>query len=270
MLKLDCYMVTDVGNIRKNNEDNFYLNGSFRTNTAKKEYHASKADLSEGIFAVCDGMGGEEYGELASLLAVETIKEHQDKERNFSVGKFVEDANHRICQMIQENKGIRSGTTFVVIDISKKNAVCYNIGDSRGYLFRNGRLTQLSEDHTMTNRLIKTGILTAEQAKTHRQRHVLTQHLGIFEDELVIEAHTSESISILPEDCFLLCSDGLTDMLTDPEIEDILSMGLSPEESAEKLRQTALAKGGKDNLTVGIIKAVEKKESLFRKLWRKA
>ena len=261
-------MTTDVGKKRENNEDNFYLNGTYKRVPDELRYEKSDLIYKRGIFAVCDGMGGEEYGEKASLFAVETLKEYQEKEFSFYIQEYIENANQKICDFMEENNGVRSGTTLALLYIENHHAVSYNVGDSRVYLFRNGTLTQLSEDHTGAARMIKMGVLTKEQAKKHRDRNLLTQYLGIFPEELIIQAHKSEVIELLPNDIFLLCSDGLTDMLEDDEIATILEKEKSVAEYAIALKEAALANGGKDNVTVGIIKNMEKPKGILEKFFQ--
>ncbi len=269
MLKFESLFITDLGKVRKNNEDNFYLNGAYKRVPEDLTYEKTDLLYKEGVFAVCDGMGGEEHGERASLFAVETLKEFKEKNIDDVIGEYIDKANKKICDLINENNGTRSGTTLALLHIKNDLAITYNIGDSRIYLYRNGKLTQLSEDHTRINQMVKMGVITKEQASTHKDRHILTQHLGIFPDELIIQAYKSELISIKNDDIFLLCSDGLTDMLSDAEIENILKNSSSNKNCHKILKDAALAKGGKDNVTIGIVKVIGKKQGLFTKLWRK-
>lgn len=178
-------------------------------------------------------------------------------------------ANKKICSLISENNGTRSGSTFVLVYIKDGYANCYNIGDSRIYLIRNKNIQQISEDHTRCMQMIKMGVLTKEEAIKHRDRHVLTQHLGIFPEELIIQAYKSETIKIQNNDIFLLCSDGLTDMLSDDEIVRVFNADMPAKTYTDLLISAAIEKGGRDNVTVGIIKNIEKKESFLKRIWRK-
>lgn len=267
MLKYDCCMITDVGRVRTNNEDNFYFNGNYKRAVEQHKYEKQDLIYKGGVFAVCDGMGGEEFGEKASLYAVETLNKYKDDNFSQYISRYIEEANDKICSMIELNNGMRSGTTLALVDITDGKAISCNIGDSRVYLYRKGKLMQLSEDHTRTAQMVKAGILTEEQAATHRDRHVLTQHLGIFTHELCIEPYIAETVDIMVDDIFLLCSDGLTDMLTDMEIEQILSLKHPASQLAGLLVSSALEKGGKDNVTVGVIKTVGRKNNLFKKIF---
>lgn len=269
MLKFDCCFTTDVGKIRKNNEDNFYLNGNYKMVPEDLTYTKKDLVYRGGIFAVCDGMGGEEYGEKASLFAVETLKEFKEKDINKNIDKYVNVANGKICDLISENNGIRSGTTLALVYIKDGYVNCYNIGDSRVYLIRKKKIQQISEDHTRCMQMIKMGVLTKEQAMNHRDRHVLTQHMGIFPDELIIQAYKATPIKIESNDVILLCSDGLTDMLSDVEIEQIINNEISAQACAGTLIKAALERGGKDNVTVGVIKNIGCKEGILKRIWRK-
>lgn len=268
MFNYECYFITDVGKVRQNNEDNFYLNGTYKVNTDDLRFEKYDLVKGTGLFAVCDGMGGEEFGEFASLYAVETLGEYQSAVFSEYCDEYIEKANNKICNLIKENNGVRSGTTLALVNIKNGKLKLCNIGDSRIYVFRNGKLIQLSEDHTKIAQMIKMGLITPEEAPNHRYRHAITQHLGIFPEEFIIQPYKGEEINLQINDIFLLCSDGLTDMLTDEEIENILSQDISSKQLSEQLVNMALNNGGKDNVTVGIIKVVEKRNFLS-KLWRR-
>ncbi len=139
-----------------------------------------------------------------------------------------------------------------------------NIGDSRAYLFRSGRLTQLSQDHTPVRQMVDLGVIKAEEARTHPDRHKLSQHLGIFPSEMVIEPYVAEPVAILSGDIFLLCSDGLTEMLPDEAIRERLLGGKTPEEKGKTLTEQAMKKGGGDNITVVLVQVLnERREPGF-------
>ena len=158
------------------------------------------------------------------------------------------------------------GTTLALLYINDGKAIAYNIGDSRAYLFRKNKLIQLSEDHTQAQRLVDMGLLKKSAAANHKDKHKLTQHLGIFPDELIIEPYKSQEINIKQNDIFLLCSDGLTDMLSDDDITVILS---NKQEGigtlAKRLISKALEKGGKDNVTI-VLSKVDMIEGFWNKL----
>lgn len=250
------------GLVRTNNEDNFYCGGAILTPEARDVPFAlsGSADVP-CLFAVCDGMGGEADGEMASLAAVQTLDEHADAIRRAAVDKIslddavrdcVADANARLCGMMSR-RGSRMGTTLALAVISASHIHTYNIGDSRIYIFKNGKLTQLTEDHTMAVQKFKMGLITKQEAERDRSRHVLTRYLGIFEDEMTL---TPDVIPPIPADDkyrLLLCSDGLTDMVTDGQIETILHDAEGAKDAAESLVKAALDNGGRDNVTCIVI-----------------
>ena len=134
--------------------------------------------------------------------------------------------------------------------IDEGRAVACNIGDSRIYMMRSGMLQQISKDHTIVQQMVDSGAITKEEARTHKRRHILSQNIGIFPDELIIEPHFAEPIELKEGDVFPLCSDGLTDMVSDDVIRTILANN----EDAEGLVAAALENGGRDNVTVIVIK----------------
>jgi len=263
MVKLNYAVRTHQGKIRENNEDNFYWNGKIRADVNENQvcYHGTEA-MGMVLAAVCDGMGGEAQGELASLIAVRALKPCPVDQVRETALACIRKANANICSEIEKNNGKRMGTTLAALYIEEDKAVCCNVGDSRVYRMHDGKLEQLSVDHNRVSQLVAMGVLTPEEAKTHKSRHVLTQYLGIFENEMVIEPAFTEEICLNDGDAFLLCSDGLTDMVTDREITEILNQG-SPEEQAERLVNLALEHGGRDNVTVIVCQAEEEKQEGF-------
>ena len=248
---------SDVGLVRKNNEDNFYCNGE--TLNQEKIFLNGTAE-NPCIFAVCDGMGGEEHGELASLTAVKVLEEHVEKIKlaassnhvDEAVQAFITDANDKICSVMRENS-FRMGTTLAIVVISDNFIKAYNIGDSRIYEFQNGVLSQISEDHTIAQQKVKMGLLTSEEARHDKSRHVLTRCLGVFEDEMILTPHIIPPLSIGKELRLLLCSDGLTDMLSNQQIQNILLSNCDSKSAVNSLINSALQNGGRDNVTCLII-----------------
>ena len=253
---ISCSALTVNGNVRDNNEDNYYVNGKIKESTdILTDRFSEDCERGQYLFGVCDGMGGEELGELASLLAVQTLADYQATDIRQTVADYIEKANRIICDEGSKNKSTGIGTTVVLLYIKDGIATTFNIGDSRAYLFRKNELTQLSEDHTQVQRLVKMGLLEKDAAKGHRDRNVLTQHLGIHPDEMIIEAHVSQKIAIEQNDIFLLCSDGLTDMISDEKISGILAVEeINTTALANELIRSALEGGGRDNATVIVVK----------------
>lgn len=243
--------VSDVGKRRKNNEDNYYINGK----TVRSATQASaSAELSvQNVFAVFDGMGGEQAGELASQAAADVFCADASAllQSGFSypaVNALVQKANYSVCALARQ-KQARVGTTLALLAFRENNLLIANVGDSRVYRLSNGILTQLSKDHTQAQSLVDSGVLPKEEAEKRPEKHKLTQHLGIFPEEMEIEPY-AVTVPAVQGDRFLLCSDGLTDMLQDGEIRQILLENLPIEAVCRRLVQTALDRGGKDNTTV--------------------
>ena len=257
VINFECTAITHVGSVRGNNEDNYYVNGKFKKdNNIPTEGYTDTSVRDSYIYAVCDGMGGEYYGEIASMIAVAVLAEYQDTDLRYSILDYIDRTNGIICGEIEKHNGVRSGTTLALLYIFGNKALSINLGDSRVYLLRKKDLFLLSEDHTEAQRMVDMGLINEEEAKTHSAKNRLTQHFGIFPNEMAIEPYVSQEIKIKKNDIFLLCSDGLTDMVSDDEIRIILSMDhMDTVGIAKKLSAAADAYGGKDNTTVVVIKA---------------
>lgn len=274
-LKLHAAVQTHMGHVRGNNEDNFYLCGQIRTDVSQNEWNG-QCITQDRLFlaAVADGMGGEAFGERASLLAVDSLYPCPFDEAWDTALSCVQQANARICAEMEHDRGSRMGSTLVALYIDGGRALCCNIGDSRCYLLRRGVLTRLSTDHNKASRMVELGILTPAQAARHPGRHTLTQHLGIREEEMLLEPAFCEITRLCPGDIFLLCSDGLTDMVTEAELTGRLSADGTPEEQAAELIRMALANGGRDNVTALVVQVKGARLPLpvdipFRALWGK-
>ena len=261
---------THTGRVRSNNEDNFYLQGRCREDVEQGEDEAvCRAADRRFLAAVADGMGGEEQGEKASLMAVRALKPCSFGEISSQAAAAVDQANREICEEIENQGGRRMGSTLVSMYMDEGKAVCCNVGDSRAYLLREGKLSQLSVDHNKAGRMVELGVLTPEQAARHPSRHELTQHLGIFADEMVIEPAMSQPVELADGDVFLLCSDGLTDMVSEEDMKAVLSGDAPCQELAKELVRLALAGGGRDNVTV-IVLQIREKEPVWRRLFGRA
>lgn len=255
-LKANVCAVTHAGRIRKENEDNYDLNGRMTSTGDLKKGSAFVQSMTEPFhLSVCDGMGGESYGELASGIAVETIAAHaanvyeSGEDFSFAISNCLDDANSRICAEINA-RGKRMGTTLAAIYAIKGKVICVNIGDTRVYHYSKGILEQISFDHTHAQTIVDAGEVSMDNIGQIPDAKRLTRHLGVFPEE----GGLSPNISIIDDvddgDIILLCSDGLTDMLGDDEITAILSTGENAQGVASKLIRKALEVGGKDNITV--------------------
>ena len=258
---------THTGRVRSNNEDNFYLEGRYRENVEQGEDAAvCRSDDRCFLAAVADGMGGEELGEEASLMAVQALKPCTFQEIPSEAENAVRRGNDRICEEMERRGNRRMGSTLTALYVDDGKAVCCNVGDSRGYLLRGGKLSQLSVDHNKAGRMVELGVLTPEQAARHPSRHELTQHLGIFADEMVIEPAMSQPVKLEDGDLFLLCSDGLTDMVSPEDMKKVLSGKALPQEMVKELIQLALEGGGRDNVTA-IVLQIREKAPVWRRLF---
>jgi len=227
---------TDVGRVRTNNEDAMYT--------------------SERLFAVADGMGGHQGGEVASDTALRTLE-----------GSFVEptpeglldaahDANDAVLDAAATDPALRGmGTTLVAIaPMDGEEAIAWiNVGDSRLYLLRDGELTQISEDHSLVQEAVRSGDLTPEEAQVHPQRNVVTRALGIDRDILI----DGDRIDAFAGDRYVLCSDGLYEFVEDDRIASTLRRLDDPNEAAREVVRLANEGGGRDNITVVVVEVVD-------------
>ena len=248
--------VSDVGFIRKGNEDSFYADGI----GVKPEENCLLSKRVGGheryIFAVCDGMGGEAYGEIASNIAVTSLDKHSDVIRCVSleglhsaVNDYADAANAAICRMAEQKKCGRSGSTLALVCIDNGTVYSFNLGDSRVYFYRGGSITRLSQDHSLAAQKHRDGELTAE-IRNSSDAHKLITFLGVDDDSVGLTAYASEPVE-LGDGRVLICSDGLTDMCSDEEIAKVL--GEDHTNYSEALAEKALSKGGWDNVTCIVI-----------------
>ncbi len=255
-LKANVCAVTHAGRIRRENEDNYSLNGRLTSTGDLRKGSAFVQNMAEPFhLSVCDGMGGENYGEIASGIANETIAAHAStvyesgEDFSFAISNCLDDANSRICAEINA-RGKRMGTTLAAMFAVKGQILCVNIGDTRIYHYSKGILEQISFDHTHAQTIVDAGQAQSDDIYRIPDAKRLTRHLGVFPEE----ANLSPNISVIDDiddgDIILLCSDGLTDMLSDDDITAVLSDGESAQAVASKLVKTALERGGKDNITV--------------------
>jgi PPM family protein phosphatase len=202
------------------------------------------------LFAVADGMGGAKAGEVASALAADAVQEsgNDGESGEARVAALIEEANRRVFRRASEDREASGmGTTMTVALVEGDEVAIGHVGDSRAYLIRDGRLEQLTDDHSLVAELVRSGKLTPEEAETHPQRSVITRALGTEAD---VDVDTF-SVQSTPGDLFLLCSDGLTSMVDDETILDAVERNRADLEAAAKaLVNAANRGGGEDNITV--------------------
>jgi len=235
--------LTDPGLIRAVNQDDYYIDPDGR------------------FFLVADGMGGHAGGQEASQIAKEAIHgylgKHWDSNEISSedlLEQAINEANQAIIEdQLSHPERSDMGTTTVVVMFRQDQSWLAHIGDSRLYRLRDSKLEQITEDHTWVARAMKAGDITPEQARTHHWRHVLSQCLGR-KDLPKVDV---QKIDVQPGDRLLLCTDGLTEELSDDLIAERLQPSLAGEKSASLLVEAAKAKGGKDNITVVIVEIAQ-------------
>ncbi len=229
-MKVTAGAATDIGQVREGNEDSFILD--------------------EPLFAVADGMGGHRGGEVASKLALETVESLFRDGRGSSLAEQVREANREVfARSMQDRTVAGMGTTLTAALLEGSLVRIAHVGDSRAYLSRAGDMRLLTEDHTLVHRMVLEGEITAEEAEVHPHRSVLTRALGVDVDVAVDEG----TIDLRDGDRLLLCTDGLTAMLTETQIHEILSATPVPEDAAKRLVRAANRAGGVDNITVVVL-----------------
>jgi protein phosphatase len=237
---------TDVGRKRELNEDNMIL------------IEAEIFDgLPCGLYVVADGMGGHAHGEVASQLTIETIQAQFSEEAlgqppyETWFNEAIQAANEAvIAHQNDKDSDKKMGSTLVMALIADGQAHLANVGDSRAYHMTNDSMTQVSVDHSLVERLIEIGQITREEARTHKQRNVIYSTIGDSKAKLKVGLY---HIDLNPGDRLLLCSDGLSGMLTDEQILNINRSHVSPTEACHTLIKAANAAGGEDNITAILI-----------------
>ena len=220
---------TDIGQVREGNEDSYLV--------------------VEPLYAVADGMGGHRGGEVASSLALETVQGMFER-REGSLAEQVAEANRAVFDRSQNDRKVSGmGTTLTAAQVDGNRVHLVHVGDSRAYLLRGGELTQVTEDHTLVHRMVMEGEISEEEAETHPHRSILTRALGVDQNIQVDEG----DLEVAPGDRLLLCTDGLTGMVPEGEIREILLESLDPQEAVDKLVKVANRAGGIDNITALIL-----------------
>ncbi len=239
---VDLGFKTDKGVKRSNNEDAFFI--------LRKE----------SVFIVADGVGGNRSGEIASRTAVNEVAQYIEEGPDKSMSdeailrEAVDRANYRVydlAQRYEENQGM--ATTMVIALMHGKNMYIANVGDSRAYLYRKGELKQISVDHTYVNELVKAGVISADEAKHHVDKNMITKAVGA---ENVISPDIFK-IKIKEGDCILLCTDGLYGELSDAEIKRAFDKNMSMTDTVNLLVDAANENGGGDNITAICIRVME-------------
>lgn len=259
---------THLGRVRKNNEDFYSIVPALQ------------------LYVLSDGMGGETHGEVASSLAVQTVVTHcrqsensrttpifgeprpDISERTNRLASAIHLANRKVFETAASNPEQQGmGATLVAAWIEGQRLSLAHVGDSRAYLLRAGSLDQLTADHSLVAEKVRVGILTPQEADASEMQSVLTRAVGTAS---AVEIDTDEQI-LLVGDSVLLCSDGLTRMVTDPEIASTLLTSTCAQEAADRLVDLANEYGGVDNISVIVLRIVQKSEGVLErlKIWKR-
>jgi len=268
LLHIEAGARTDLGRVRKNNEDCYSIDSSLQ------------------LYVLSDGMGGQAHGEVASKLAVQTILTHcrqgensratpifgesspDVSERTNRLASAIHLANRKVFESASANDEQRGmGATIVAGWIEAQRLSIAHVGDSRAYLLRAGTMDQLTADHSLVAEKVRVGILTPQEADASEMQSVLTRAVGTSSS---VEVDTDEQV-LLAGDFVLLCTDGLTRMVSDPEIASTLLTSGSAQESAERLVDLANDNGGVDNVSVIVLRVDEKSEGVLQrlKIWKR-
>jgi protein phosphatase len=256
---------TDVGRRRSNNEDSFKL----------------VPELN--LFVLSDGMGGEAHGEIASNIAVETVAAQcLEAARNKNLPYYseprpdltdktnrlvssVQAANREIYDSAQKHPAQRGmGATVVAVWLNENRLSVAHVGDSRAYLLRAGTLTQLTQDHSLVAEQLRRGIITREQAEKSDMQSVLIRALGI-EPEVQVDA---DEQLLMEGDTLVLCSDGLSRMVSDEEIASVVLTSVDMQAAADRLVELANEYGGDDNVSVVLVRVEPSPAGFWKRLWR--
>lgn len=262
-MKVRAAAKTDQGLVRPNNEDNYYI------------------DEAMGLFLVADGMGGHASGEVASKMTVDIIRDYfrgSGKDRPLQIGPYRRDcseatnrlassirlANMAVCEAAGSRPELNGmGTTVAAAQIDGHRLSIAHIGDSRVYLIRAGHIEQLTDDHSLVYEQVKRDLMTREEAARSTMKNILTRAIGISID---VEVDLAE-MTLAGDDILLLCSDGLSEMVDDEKILSVAATIDDPAVACEKLIAMANGNGGRDNITVVIVRTERKRDSLISRLF---
>ena len=272
-IKVEAAAYSSIGD-RKNNEDNFYLNGIF----LKREQmdRGGKVSLCNEkpiqVYAVFDGMGGGEFGEYASYYAASCLKQYQDGSEHLdhseNLRAFLTETSRGIDRISTEH-GLRSGScgsTAAILIIGDWWYRTAHTGDSRVYLLRDGRLERLTKDQSEVQRMVDAGKITLEEAWSHPRKNIITHHLGMPLRDGELKSIIGDRMPLQAGDCFLICSDGVSDSLRDCEILDIFDPEASAEDNAASIARQAKVHANSvnvasDNITAIVLRIRKAKDS---------
>jgi protein phosphatase len=252
-MKVASCGITDIGRKRQKNEDSYLVNDKIH------------------LYVVADGMGGHAGGEFASKIAVSTVEEiikGHDVPKDVQVSYFsqpdpeseegklkraITQAGSKIVQRAIEDPDLRGmGTTATVLFLDDSKAYVAHVGDSRAYCVRNAEIIQITEDHSLVNEQLKSGLITEEEAKTHQLKNIITRSVGV-QEEVEVDTIVWD---VQVNDSYLLCSDGLSNLVQNNELLGYIDR-YTTEEAARKLVDLANERGGDDNITLILVKILK-------------
>jgi PPM family protein phosphatase len=256
-MKVQSCGITDIGRKRQKNEDSYLVNDHVH------------------LYIVADGMGGHVGGEFASKIAVSTVEEivkgvdkneayrqsylyfesEGGKPNEITLREAISKAGSKICQKAIEEPELKGmGTTATVLLIDSGKALIAHVGDSRAYCVRNAQIRQLTEDHSLVNEQVKSGLITEAEAKTHQLKNIITRSVGV-QEEVEIDTVIAE---VAKDDVYVLCSDGLSNLVDDQEIANAVNENAKdPEGAARTLVDLANQRGGDDNITLILVRILD-------------
>ncbi|MGN0802962.1 MAG: PP2C family protein-serine/threonine phosphatase [Candidatus Faecivicinus sp.] len=281
-LKIDAAVYNHIGG-RKNNEDNFYLNGLYMEREQMNrggEFHKTYAGAVQ-LYAVCDGMGGAEFGEEASLCTVQALKKYQETcarpDGSDNLRQMLNETSKQVDQisLSRNMPSGASGSTIAMLVFNDWFFRAVHVGDSRIYRLRNGALERLTKDHSEVQRLVDSGQITPDQAWRHPRKNVITRHLGMPLHGKPLEPTISERMELRPGDRYLICSDGLNDVVRDHQIEGMLRGAGEASQIASALVREALSAAraldvDSDNITAIVldVRSVGRRQSVVARVKR--
>ncbi|NLF44500.1 MAG: Stp1/IreP family PP2C-type Ser/Thr phosphatase [Syntrophomonadaceae bacterium] len=231
--------ISHIGLVREKNEDKYIM------------------DLQQKLFVICDGMGGHKGGKIASAMAAQVIERqytsNDEQDRAAALNAAINAANQKIWQVGSDNPEYQEmGTTATAAVIAGERLIVAHVGDSSLFLLRDGQICKITTDHTLARQMVMDGLLDEDEVRTCSYNHILTRAVGV-QENIEIDNYTE---IIQPGDQIILCSDGLTDMLAEEEMLEIMNenkAAADPEQLARALVDAALNKGGYDNITIIVL-----------------
>lgn len=255
MSDINVFAQTDVGKVRTGNEDSFLVADTTSEHSSSLP-NVQNFSLHEGnnLFMVADGMGGPAAGEVASLLAVNTVLKEKGPQKASTESEFIrvledllQKANTAIIEKATEDSKMRGmGTTATLAGVLKNKLYISQVGDSRAYLIRNDDATLVTKDQSFVNQLIEAGSITEEEAETHPQKNIILQALGS-QAELQVAA---TSVELCRNDHLLICSDGLSGLVKKEEMQSVVKSASDIASACKELIDLGNKRGGHDNITV--------------------